>query len=63
MRATKEVILAGRAIGSLYVLMHSGVGPKNVLQAINVPINVKLPDVGRHLQDHIVSVVLCRMVL
>jgi choline dehydrogenase-like flavoprotein len=54
---TKEVILAGGAIGSPQVLMLSGVGPKDVLQAVNIPVNVELPGVGQHLQDHIV----CRL--
>ncbi|KIP02326.1 hypothetical protein PHLGIDRAFT_130794 [Phlebiopsis gigantea 11061_1 CR5-6] len=50
---TKEVILAGGAIGSPQVLMLSGVGPKDVLEAVNIPVNVELPGVGQHLQDHI----------
>ena len=52
---TKEVILAGGAIGSPQVLMLSGVGPKDVLDAVNIAVNVELPGVGQHLQDHIVS--------
>lgn len=51
----KEVILAGGAIGSPHILMHSGVGPKDVLNAAGVTVNVELPGVGQHLQDHIVS--------
>lgn len=54
MNVTKEVILAGGSIGSPQVLMLSGVGPKDVLQAVNIPVNVELPGVGQHLQDHIV---------
>ncbi|PSR72212.1 hypothetical protein PHLCEN_2v11919 [Hermanssonia centrifuga] len=50
---TKEVILAGGAIGSPHVLMHSGVGPQDILQAAGVPVNLALPGVGQHLQDHI----------
>lgn len=49
----KEVILAGGAIGSPHILMHSGVGPKDVLNAAGVTVNVELPGVGQHLQDHI----------
>lgn len=55
----KEVILAGGAIGSPHILMHSGVGPKDVLDAAGVSVNVELPGVGQHLQDHIVSTKLC----
>lgn len=55
---TKEVILAGGAIGSPQVLMLSGVGPTDVLQAAGIAVQVELPGVGQHLQDHIVSIVL-----
>ncbi|KAH9832472.1 GMC oxidoreductase [Rhodofomes roseus] len=49
----KEVILAAGAVGSPQILMVSGVGPEDVLQAAGVPVNVALPGVGQHLQDHI----------
>ncbi|KAF8512330.1 alcohol oxidase [Gautieria morchelliformis] len=49
----KEAIIAGGAIGSPQLLMHSGVGPKDVLDAAGVPVNVNLPGVGQHLQDHL----------
>ncbi|KAH9041270.1 GMC oxidoreductase [Lactarius pseudohatsudake] len=49
----KEVILAGGAIGSPTILMYSGIGPKNVLQAAGVQVELDLPGVGQHLQDHI----------
>ena len=55
---TKEVILAGGAIGSPTILMYSGIGPKNVLQTAGVQVEVDLPGVGQHLQDHIVRRVL-----
>ena len=50
----KEVILAGGAVGSPHVLLHSGVGPADVLQAAGVDVKLDLPGVGQHLQDHIV---------
>lgn len=50
---TKEVILAGGAIGSPTILMYSGIGPRNVLQTAGVQVEVDLPGVGQHLQDHI----------
>lgn len=53
-KVNKEVILAGGAVGSPQVLLLSGVGPKDVLQAANVDVKVELPGVGQHLQDHIV---------
>ncbi|KAF8584262.1 GMC oxidoreductase [Ramaria rubella] len=49
----KEAILAGGTIGSPHVLMHSGVGPKDVLDAAGVAVNVDLPGVGQRLQDHL----------
>ncbi|KAH8986115.1 GMC oxidoreductase [Lactarius akahatsu] len=50
---SKEVILAGGAIGSPTILMYSGIGPKNVLQTAGVQVELDLPGVGQHLQDHI----------
>ncbi|EXJ78776.1 hypothetical protein A1O1_09178 [Capronia coronata CBS 617.96] len=49
----KEVILAGGTIGSPTVLMYSGVGPKDVLDAAGVEVVAELPGVGQHLQDHV----------
>lgn len=56
----KEVILAAGAIGSPQILMVSGVGPADVLQAAGVSVNVELPGVGQHLQDHIVRAIFTR---
>ncbi|KAH9912095.1 GMC oxidoreductase [Epithele typhae] len=49
----KEVILTGGTVGSPAVLMHSGVGPSDVLQSAGVDVLLDLPGVGQHLQDHI----------
>jgi choline dehydrogenase len=54
----REVILAGGPLGSPKVLMHSGVGPKDVLDQIGVDVVNDLPGVGQHLQDHLVSLTL-----
>lgn len=51
---TKEVILAAGSIGSPAVLLHSGVGPKDVLSSAGVDLVHELPGVGQHLQDHLV---------
>ncbi|KAI0686238.1 GMC oxidoreductase [Earliella scabrosa] len=53
----KEVILAGGAVGSPHVLLHSGVGPADVLGAAGVDVKLDLPGVGQHLQDHISTAV------
>jgi len=50
---TREVILAGGSIGSPQILMLSGVGPRDVLEAAGVAVQVELPGVGQHLQDHL----------
>ncbi|KZW02249.1 putative glucose-methanol-choline oxidoreductase [Exidia glandulosa HHB12029] len=52
-KVKKEVILAGGTVGSPTVLMHSGVGPKDVLDAAGVAVLSELPGVGQHLQDHL----------
>ncbi|TFK85315.1 GMC oxidoreductase [Polyporus arcularius HHB13444] len=54
-KVRKEVILSSGAMGSPRVLMHSGVGPADVLQAAGVDVQVNLPGVGQHLQDHLSS--------
>ncbi|KAG5651440.1 hypothetical protein H0H81_008644 [Sphagnurus paluster] len=54
-KVNKEVIVTGGALGSPNVLMHSGVGPKDVLDAAGVPVVVNLPGVGQHLQDHLAA--------
>ncbi|KAJ2928241.1 hypothetical protein H1R20_g8865, partial [Candolleomyces eurysporus] len=53
--ASKEVILAGGAVGSPHMLLVSGVGPKDVLDSAGVSVQVELPGVGQHLQDHLAT--------
>ncbi|KAH9887621.1 GMC oxidoreductase [Cubamyces lactineus] len=52
-KVNKEVILTSGAIGTPHILLHSGVGPSDVLQAAGVDVALDLPGVGQHLQDHI----------
>lgn len=54
-KVNKEVVLAAGTVGSPAVLMHSGVGPKDVLSDAGVDLVSELPGVGQHLQDHFVS--------
>ncbi|KIW17623.1 hypothetical protein PV08_04818 [Exophiala spinifera] len=56
-KVKKEVILAGGSVGSPAVLLYSGVGPKDVLDAAGVDVVSELPGVGHHLQDHLSSTV------
>ncbi|KAL1850276.1 hypothetical protein Plec18170_006971 [Paecilomyces lecythidis] len=51
-KVNKEVILSSGTIGSPAVLLHSGVGPKDVLSSAGVDLVSELPGVGQHLQDH-----------
>lgn len=51
----REVTLAGGSLGSPKILLHSGVGPKDVLDAAGVPLKLELPGVGQHLQDHMTA--------
>lgn len=49
----KEAILSAGAYGSPQILQVSGVGPQDILQAANVPVQLVLPGVGQHLLDHL----------
>jgi choline dehydrogenase-like flavoprotein len=51
-QAMKEVILSAGAIGSPHLLLLSGVGPRQELEAAGVACLVDAPHVGKHLQDH-----------
>ncbi len=52
-RARRELILAAGAIASPQLLLRSGVGPADALQALGIGVVADLPAVGRHLQDHV----------
>lgn len=49
----KEVLMAGGAYGSAHVLQLSGVGPKDVLQDVGIPVQLELDGVGSHMTDHL----------
>jgi len=52
LRAAREVILCSGAIASPHLLLLSGIGPAEHLQAMGIPVVHDLPQVGRNLQDH-----------
>lgn len=54
-RARREVILCAGAYGSPQLLMCSGVGPADQLQAQGIAVQHALPGVGQNLQDHITA--------
>lgn len=51
--ATREVILSAGAVGSPHILMLSGIGPRRELEAAGITCRLDLPDVGKHLKDHV----------
>lgn len=51
-RARKEVILSGGAINTPQLLLLSGIGPRNHLEAIGVEVILDRPGVGSDLMDH-----------
>jgi choline dehydrogenase len=56
-RAVNEVIVCAGAIGSLQLLMLSGIGPAGPLRAAGVEPVADVPGVGENLQDHPVVLV------
>ncbi|THH30676.1 hypothetical protein EUX98_g3515 [Antrodiella citrinella] len=51
--ANKEVIVCAGALKSAHILELSGIGRKEVLEKINVPVQVDLNGVGTNVQDHV----------
>ncbi|MGH9231435.1 MAG: GMC family oxidoreductase [Acidimicrobiales bacterium] len=51
--AAREVVLSAGAVGSPHILMLSGVGPRQELEAVGMPCQLDAPDVGKHLKDHL----------
>ena len=52
-RAEREVIVSGGAVGSPKLLLHSGIGPADHLEDVGIPVVHDLPGVGANLQDHL----------
>ena len=51
--AEREVVLSAGAIGSPQLLLLSGIGPKDELAEVGIDCRLDLPDVGKHLKDHL----------
>jgi 4-pyridoxate dehydrogenase len=56
-RAEREVILAGGSINSPQLLMLSGIGDPEELNAHGIAVKVPLRGVGKNLQDHVAALV------
>lgn len=52
--ATKEVIISGGAYCSPNILQRSGIGAKVELAALDIPVVIDLPGVGKNLMDHLI---------
>ena len=52
-RPAGDVLLCAGAIDSPRLLMLSGIGPADELRALGIASAVDLPDVGHHLEDHL----------
>jgi choline dehydrogenase-like flavoprotein len=59
--ASREVILAGGVFNTPQLLLLSGIGPRETLEAHGIPVRVALPGVGRNLQDRYEVAVTNRM--
>ena len=51
--ARKEVIFSAGAIGSPHLLLLSGIGPRQELEAAGITCRHDSPHVGKHLKDHL----------
>jgi choline dehydrogenase len=52
-RCRGEVVLAAGSIGSIELLLRSGIGPAADLQTLGIPVALDRPGVGANLQDHL----------
>jgi choline dehydrogenase-like flavoprotein len=57
LRASREVVLSAGSLQSPQLLMLSGVGDGAHLQTLGLPVLHDLPGVGRHLHDHLDSII------
>uniref|UniRef100_K1QLR0 Glucose dehydrogenase [acceptor] n=1 Tax=Magallana gigas TaxID=29159 RepID=K1QLR0_MAGGI len=58
-KANKEVIISSGAVNSPQLLMLSGIGPKEHLSALKIPVEADLP-IGNNLEDHTMLFLLFR---
>ncbi len=58
LRAAREVIVTAGAIGSPALLLRSGIGPRDELEAVGVECLADAPEVGKGLRDHLANGIL-----
>ncbi|KAJ3573404.1 hypothetical protein NP233_g2446 [Leucocoprinus birnbaumii] len=51
--ASKEVIISAGSIGTPFILLHSGIGDRSNLEALNISTILDNPSVGRNMSDHV----------
>ncbi|XP_052738928.1 glucose dehydrogenase [FAD, quinone] [Bicyclus anynana] len=49
----KEAVLSGGTLNSPQILLLSGIGPKETLDKLNIPVVKELPGVGQNLHNHV----------
>ncbi|XP_017028923.1 glucose dehydrogenase [FAD, quinone] [Drosophila kikkawai] len=57
----REVVLSAGAIDSPTLLLRSGIGPRQHLEEMGLPVLVDLPGVGQNLQDHVLVPLFMRL--
>ncbi|MEU2198762.1 GMC family oxidoreductase N-terminal domain-containing protein [Isoptericola sp. NPDC019482] len=55
-QARREVVLSGGAVNTPQLLMLSGVGDRDELAALGIPVVAHSPEVGKNLRDHLMAV-------
>ncbi|PIG86446.1 hypothetical protein AARAC_006468 [Aspergillus arachidicola] len=53
----EQAVLCAGTFGSPRILLLSGLGPKNTLEKLNIPVQVDLPGCGQNMLDH--SIITC----
>ncbi|KAL5339965.1 hypothetical protein BJX70DRAFT_136754 [Aspergillus crustosus] len=59
--ATREIISSAGAIGSPKLLMLSGFGPRDHLEALGIPVLKDIPELGDNLNDHHSAVIMAEI--
>ncbi|MWB96983.1 glucose-methanol-choline oxidoreductase [Agromyces sp. MMS17-SY077] len=55
-RARREVVLSGGAVNTPQLLLLSGIGDREKLDALGIPVVAHSPEVGKNLRDHLMAV-------